>query len=102
MAKTAKQRKSERVTLNEQGVKELQARLARHKWVNAKLQEEGITIEEADIVCYPDGKLMWKSSDIVSPFYIHRTDGKVGLCVDLRGRIIGAVTRFYIPGKGRA
>lgn len=82
------------VTVSEQGIRQLQDRIAKHKKVSARLQEEGITVDQADIVCYPDGKLMWKPSDIVTPFYIHRTDGKVSVCVDLRGRIIGVATRL--------
>lgn len=94
MAKGVKRRTSERVILNEQGIKQLQVRLANHKKVSARLQEAGITIDQADIVCYPDGKLMWKTSDIITPFYIQGTDGEIAVCVDFRGRAIGIVTRL--------
>jgi hypothetical protein len=89
-----KSRINKLVTVSEQGVRQLQERIAKHKKVAARLEEEGIVAEQADIVCYPDGKLMWKPSDIVTPFYIYRTDGKVSVCVDPKGRIIGVVTRL--------
>lgn len=94
MAAAAFKRKGGRVGLNEEGIRQLKERLARNKKVVQKLQEAGITIEQADIIMCSSGSLLWRPSDLVTPVYLKKTSGKVSICVDPRGRVVSIVTKL--------